>query len=107
MTNLYCKISDNLPSIGGASGAIVDVTVRHNIFNSLSEFLVYIGYCIIGALVGYCVKSVLDICDADKQIKFLKDKIHQFDKKKERQEKASKYHEKLKLMEKDYDDLEQ
>jgi hypothetical protein len=99
MLRFFNKVCDNLPSIGGASGAIVDVTTRHTIFNDISEFLVYCGYCIVGALVGYAVKSILDLCNANRRIAKLKKFINDFDRKHEKQNKAKTQQQKLKLLE--------
>ena len=84
MLRFFNKVCDNLPSIGGASGAIADAATRHTIFNSLSEFGVYVGYCVVGGLVGYAVKSILDLCNTDRRIAKLKKFIYDFDEKAKR-----------------------
>jgi len=99
MNNFISKVTNNLPSVGGATGAIIDT--HYKVFHSLENILAYMGYCIIGALIGYIVKSLLDMFDADKRIKKLSHFITDFDKKKEKQEAAKKYHEKLALQEED------
>ena len=78
MKNLLTITYNNLPTIGGASGAVIDAT-RHNIFNSLGDLLVYIGYAAIGALVGYGVKAILDIFNTDRKIANLRERLKKFD----------------------------
>jgi len=73
------NIIENLPVVGGMTGAIVDVT-KHSIVNNIEDILVYIGYVIIGALVGYAVKALLDIFEVDKKISKLKERLKKWDK---------------------------
>jgi hypothetical protein len=73
------NIIENLPVVGGMTGAIVDVT-KHSIVNNIEDILVYIGYVIIGALVGYAVKALLNIFEVDKKISKLKERLKKWDK---------------------------
>ena len=73
------NIIENLSVVGGMTGAIIDIT-KHSIVNNIEDILVYIGYVIIGALVGYAVKALLNIFEVDKKISKLKERLKKWDK---------------------------
>jgi len=77
------KIINNLPIIGGAGGSVTGVIqeeiVRTNTI-TFEQVMIFICFTVIGAVVGYLIKTVLDMLEVDKKIKELKDKLTNFKK---------------------------
>ena len=68
--------SDIFPIAGGATGALGGAISEPSI--SFKAIIIYITLTIMGALIGYLVKTILDVFEIQKRIKNLKDQISNF-----------------------------
>jgi hypothetical protein len=68
------KCTDLFPVAGAAGAASESARLL-----DVKGFLVYVGLTVLGALIGYVVKTALDLLELDKRVRKLRDKIKEFD----------------------------
>lgn len=74
------SITDLFPVLGGAFGAAESADK----LPSIQSILIYIGMTILGALIGYVVKMILDMIVLKKKNEELKRYLENFDKPKKK-----------------------
>lgn len=79
-------ISESMPMVGGAAGGagsinlIITQISKASEPNLLSAIILYVGFTIVGALIGYLVRSLLNLAEQKIRDKFMQDQINKLSK---------------------------